>query len=231
MYRLVKVKKKSVYLLVIFIVLAPSLIFFFKKDILCKIGDFLLFDEKPEKSDVIVLLRGSLFDRTVQVAELCKKGYGDKILIPKSLGANLSKQFKVHDVILLTEQEQIKSILHQLKIPVENIILSTHSPGGGTVGEAYRVKEDLLELGVSEFIIVTTWYHTKRVNNIYNEVFSDTDMIFWVVASKYGESNSRNWWHYRYTARAVLFEIPRLCFSYLNPTFNFSFRDDPESLD
>ncbi len=187
-----------------------------------------MFDEKPEKADIIVLLRGGLFDRTMQVAELYKDGLGDKILIPMSLGDNTSKQFKKFDVTLPTEQERIRSILQQLNIPVDSLIFSYCIPGGGTVGEAYRVKKDLLEMEVSKFIVVSTWYHTRRVYNIYNKIFSGTDMEFWVVASKYGESNSKNWWHFRYIARAVIFELPRSFISRFRPTSNLSFRDDPE---
>lgn len=223
---LLKVKKKFKFYLVLLLSIC-FLAFYFRENILLQIGDFLLYDEKPEKADVVVLLRGGLFDRTIQVAELYKKEFGDKILIPMSLNDNKSKQFKEYGVTLPTGQEQIKSILQQLNTSADNIILSTQSPGGGTIGEAYRVKRDLLEMGISNFIVVTTWYHTKRVHNIYNEIFGDTDMEFWVVSSKYGESNSKNWWHYRYITLAVLFEFPRLCISYLRPTFNFSFRDDP----
>lgn len=187
-----------------------------------------MFDEKPDKADIIVLLRGGFFDRTIQVAELYKDGFGDKILIPMSLGDNTSKQFEEFGVTLPTEQERIRSILQQLNIPADNLIFSYCSPGGGTVGEAYRVKKDLLEMGISKFIVVSTWYHTRRVKNIYNEVFSETAIKFWVVASKYGESNSKNWWHYRYITRAVIFEVPRLFISRFRPTYNLSFRNDPE---
>lgn len=223
---MLKIKKKFLYPFT-FLVLISALVFFFREDILLQVGDFLLFSEEPEEADIIVILRGDVFERIIQGAELYKHGYGDKIMIPMALADDVSRQFKEFNVILPTEQEELESIFKQLNIPEDGIILSTYTPGGGTVGEAYRVKKDLLNLGIDSFIVVTSWYHTRRVHNIYKRVFSDTNIKFWIVASKYGKDNSKNWWHYRYVTRRVLMEIPRLLISYLNPIFNLSFHDDP----
>ena len=227
---LLKFKNKYIYIL-LGCALICILICLYRGSILLGVGHVLYFNENPEKANVIVILRGGYrFERIMQVVEAYKNGYGDKILVPMALEDNKSKQFREFNVIITTEQERIKSILKQLNIPTENIILSNYGPGGGTVGESYRVKKDLTKLNVKKFIVVTEWYHTKRVHNIYKHVFKNADMKFWVVASRYGKSNLKNWWHYRYTARNVLIEFPRTCLSYLRPTFNFSFRDDPENI-
>ena len=218
--------KHKALLSIAFLLLAVSSVYFFRENIFLHVGDFLLFSEKPEKADIIVILRGGLLARSIQAAELCNQGYANKILVPTSLGDNAVKQYEKYNITFSTDQENTKSLLQQLSIPEDKIILSDLQPGGGTIGEAYRVKEDLLNSGDKRFIIVTSWYHSKRVHNIYAEIFSDTDLNFWVIASSHGGSNSKNWWHYRHTARTVSMELPRAVFSHFSPLFSFSFQDD-----
>ncbi len=213
------------YLTALFLIC--SLIFLLRENIFLEVGDFLVFTEQPEKANIIVVLRGGIFDRTMQAAELYRQGYGEKILVPAALGDNMTDSFRELNVAVPTTQERIKSIFVQLGVPEKNIILSTLSPGGGTIGEAYRVKKDLKRLNSKKSIVVTSWYHSNRVHNVYTEVFSETNIKLFTVASGYGESNKSNWWHYRHMAKRVLTELPRSIMSGLSPLFDFSFHDDP----
>ena len=199
--------------------------FSFRRIILIQIGEFLFFSETPKKADVIVVLRGGAYDRFIQAAELYRQGLADKVLIPTSLSDELPEELKRNNVLVPTSHEVIESILMQMGIPEEKIILSVSKPGGGTIAEAIRTKNELRGMGVNSFIVVTSWYHSKRVRDVYLKHFTGSNMKFWVVVSKFSKSNVGNWWQYRYVTRNVIFEYMRIIF--FARTYNVKFHDDP----
>ena len=142
------------------IVVAAALVFVFRERILVGMGEMLLFTEDPEHADIIVMLRGGLFERSVKAAELYRDGYADKVLVPRALSDETSDEFRRFGVTLPDGQEVTRDVLVQLGVDRSDIILSRPGAGGGTRGEAHRVKKELLGLpGVESFIVVTSWYH------------------------------------------------------------------------
>ncbi len=212
------------------IVVAAALVFVFRERILVGMGEMLLFTEDPEHADIIVMLRGGLFERSVKAAELYRDGYADKVLVPRALSDETSDEFRRFGVTLPDGQEVTRDVLVQLGVDRSDIILSRPGAGGGTRGEAHRVKKELLGLpGVESFIVVTSWYHSRRVRGIYSDVFADTGLRFRVVASMYGKGGPDDWWRYRYVTLNVLTEFPKLFLAFVDPVFKLSFQDDPES--
>ncbi len=226
-----RVLKKKLIAVFVFLFLMCLLVYSLRENILQQIGSFLLFTEKPDRADIIVILRGGMFERSLQTAELYRQGYGDNILVPSSLSDSSSERYKKFNIVLPSSRERLTSILKQSNVPEEKIIFSSLEPGGGTVEEAYRVKKDLIKSGDNKFIVVTSWYHSGRVYNIYKKIFSDTNMSFRIVASKYGKSNPSNWWHFRHLTKKIIVELPRSIISYIDPLLNFSFHDDPNNKD
>ena len=117
----------------------------------------------------------------------------------------------------------------QASVPPTNIVLGNEEPGGGTLGEAIRVKKIVKALNINKIILVTSWYHTRRVRLIYSSVFSNTDVQPIIIAAKkeYSKSLPSNWWKYRYQAMAVLVEFGKLLLAYLGVDSKLGFSDDP----
>jgi len=199
--------------------------------ILLNLGRFLVVEEDPVKSDVIVLLRGDRnYSRALEAARLYKEGYSPCVYISSALEDRNIDILEKHGVKLPSEQERLKAILVQSGIQGENILAGHREPGGGSEGEVKRIKAMMLELGFARAIIVTNWWHTKRTNKICHRVFAGTDIESLVVAARNDISNPSNWWKYRYEAIRVLEEFPKLVIHYLFPSSNLGFDDDPKNV-
>ena len=202
-----------------------------RKAIFLYCGKYLLESVTPERSDVIVVLRGDTnFSRILTAAQLLQTGYSESVYISTALIDKSINQLKVHGVELPSEQERLKSILIQLGIHEEKIVVGHREPGGGTLGEIKRIRAMMIEQGFKKAIIVTSWYHTRRTNTICKRAFEGTDIRIFVVAARNDISNPINWWKYRYEAIHVMGEFPKLAFLYLGDILNISFSDDPISI-
>jgi len=205
---------------------------FWQRDLVfSQIARYLVVEKELEKSDMIVALRGDRnYSRVLEAARLFKDGYSDCIFISTELIDESTKKLREYGVELSSEQERLKSVLIQLGIHEEKILVGYREPGGGTKGEVKRIGAMMLEQGFKKAIIVTSWYHTKRTNKICKRVFDGTDIRIFVVAARYDISNPTDWWKYRYEAIHVLEEFPKLVFLYLGSLLNISFSDDPNGV-
>jgi uncharacterized SAM-binding protein YcdF (DUF218 family) len=85
----------------------------------------------------------------------------------------------------------------------------------------------MLENKFNKGIVVTNWWHTRRTKKIYKKIFEDTNIRIYVVVAKSDKSNPSNWWKYRYESIRVTEEFPKLLISYVLPSSNLLFNDDP----
>ena len=205
---------------------------FWQRDLVfSQIARYLVVEMEPEKSDAIAVLRGDTnYRRVLEAARLFKDGYSDCIFISTELIDKSSKILKEYGVELPSEQERLKSILIQLGIHEEKILVGHREPGGGTLGETKRIRAMMLEQGFKKAIIVTSWYHTRRTNTICKRVFEGAGISIFVKAARNDISNPTNWWKYRYEVLHVLEEFPKLVVLYLGALLNISFSDDPISI-
>jgi len=212
----------------IIILLVIVLVFWQRVMVFSQIARCLVVEMNPEKSDVIVVLRGDRnYNRTLEAARLFINGYADYIYISTELVDKSCRKLKEYGVELPSEQVRIRSILIQLGIPEEKILIGQREPGGGTQGEVQRIKAMMLESNFKKAIIVTNWWHTRRTHKFCQKVFDGTGIQVLVVAAKNDKSNPSNWFNYRYEALNVLEEFPKLLIYYFSPSSNLSFNDDP----
>jgi uncharacterized SAM-binding protein YcdF (DUF218 family) len=165
--------------------------------------------------------------RALEAASLFKERYAECIFVSTELIDENKKRLKQFGVEIPSEQERLESILIQLGIPKEKVLLGHREPGGGTVGEARRIKSMMLENKFNKGIVVTNWWHTRRTKKIYKKIFEDTNIRIYVVVAKSDKSNPSNWWKYRYESIRVTEEFPKLLISYVLPSSNLLFNDDP----
>lgn len=219
-------KKKFWFLLLSLFALVSGLLFFYRTAVLEGIGRVLLVQEEIEQpGDLIIALRGGRgYERLLESFQLYKAGKGNKICIMKSLGDLTVGKLERFGIMLLPEQEQNRRILIQLGVPEADIIVDHQKPGGGTYGEALRVKNlDRKRPGTKRILVATSWYHTRRAKIIYDEVFQDGDFDVLVVpAVRYAVSTSSDWWKYRYETASVLQEFVKIVTHYLRGLFRFS---------
>lgn len=223
-----KRKKRFWALLLLIILMAFGLLFFYRSVILQWIGDVLLVEDQIGKpADLIVVVRGgSNFERLLEAFDLYQGDKGKRIVIARALGDQGIQVLERLGVQKLTEQEEYKDILLRLGVPERSIILDKQRPGGGTYGEALRIKRLTFELEeVKRIMVVTSWWHTRKTRTMYRKVFEGSGVDIMVrPALKYAVSKPSNWWEYRYEALAVFTEYVKLV-AYLFRDL-IGFRDD-----
>jgi len=189
-------------------------------------GKFLERTDVPVPADVIVVVRGDevYFDRALTAAGLFRRHLASRIYVSSALSDLAAPALQAHGVAMPTAQDGIASVLMQREVPCEQILLDRDQPGGGTAGEVNRIRAMLATRGYSSALLVTSWYHARRLRWLLDRSFKDSKMSFAIVAAE-EPTNAANWWRRRYIAIAVLEEYVKLIMSWLS--FEPGFEDDP----
>lgn len=175
------------------------------------LGAFLVADEKPQPSDIIIVLMGSGPDRMLGAVELYQSCYADEIVMVRNMvrGYELvvSQGVKVpHDIDIARE------VAVQLGVPEEKI---TVLPGDAlsTQDEATQVREYLKsEADIDSLIIVTSKYHSGRAKKIFVKAMDSLDREIRVVScpTEYDDFDTERWWQNREDSKRVVLEYLKL---------------------
>ncbi len=130
------------------------------------LGSFLVVEDNPQRSDIIVVLMGSGPDRMLGAVELYEAGYADEIVMVRNMvrGYDLvvNRGVKIpHDTDIARE------VAVQLGVPAEKVNIL---PGDAlsTQDEAIQVREYLKsQKDIDSLIIVTSKYHSGRAKKIF----------------------------------------------------------------
>ncbi len=165
------------------------LLFLFRAPVLRGIGFWLINEDKLEKADAIVLLGGNSFERAPMVKRIFNSKHASSIYCTgnyvspqlKSLGFNI------------TEAENSKRYL--VKIGVPDSCVKAINAATSTLEEAHILKKIAAKNKFKKLIVVTSMFHTGRVNKYFNRVFKDSKTKL-IVRGAYPLNYSINkWWH------------------------------------
>lgn len=129
---------------------------------------YLVIDESPKPSDVIIVLSGDE-GRLEKAADLYHQGYAKKVLLSKVDG----------DGMRLTDA-------YRLGIPDDAIIRENEATS--TYTNALYTKKLVLDAGFKSAIVVSSDYHMRRSKLIFDRVYKDSGVSFTYVASKRNET-------------------------------------------
>jgi len=200
-------KRKSLYFAVAFLLLM-ILLYTFHRPVLVFLGEWVVHDEMPVKSDAVVVLSTGIeiYPRLIQAADLYNKGYVDRVVI--------NGNRKTEMLIWLEEKgfqgccpwyEASLRILALLGVPRERVIAVSAEDVYDTVSEAEAVGSNIIKTGIQSIIISTSKSHTRRAGYIWHHLFQDRLKIRTAAASS--DSYSPNgWWKSGRQIRWVLAE-------------------------
>lgn len=184
------------------------------------LGHFLVAEDQPQHSDIIVLLMGSGPDRMLGAVELYQGGYGEKIVMVRNMvgGYDLvvSKGVKIpHDTDIA------KTVAVQLEVPQGKVVIL---PGDAlsTQDEACRVRDYLrANNDIDSMIVVTSKYHSGRAKKIFIKAMSSLDREVRVLScpSPYDDFDAERWWQSREDLKRGVQEYAKLLNFYLNEQF------------
>jgi uncharacterized SAM-binding protein YcdF (DUF218 family) len=170
----------------IFILAVCAVLYLARVPLLRLAGEFWVVDEPPETSDVIVVLSGDNYDaeRAARAASLFKSGMAPRVV---ATGRALRSYATTTDLM--------KRDLIEHGVPETAIVPFTHK-ADDTRDEAAVVSEFVASHGWKKILLVTSNYHTRRSQYIYEHTLPSNDQLL-TVAAPDSDYDPNYWWKTR----------------------------------
>ena len=136
-------------------------------------GDFLVVNEKPVKSDVIIVLSGA-DGRLEKGVQLYEEGYAPNLLLSNGSIENLYERTL------------------ELGVPDDSILMEVKSDS--TLDNAVFSKEVMLEYKFESAIVVSSSFHMRRAKVLFDKAFRNSNIRLTYVAEEMNAYNPRRWW-------------------------------------
>ena len=169
-------------------------------------GYWLKGDEKPVKSDAIIVLAGEP-TRSFYAADLYNSGYAPAVYISIPIREHGLKMLDDLGIFIPRMEDIYKQILLKKGVPEQNIHFFGQS-SLSTVQEAESASK-LFRGDTCKIIIVTSPCHVRRANMIFKDAMKDCR--FRVLGTPH-EPFPEKWWTDQDAARNVLLEMSKIVF-------------------
>lgn len=204
------IKKKYLFLGILLFLLMFLAMFFHNA------GNILVEEQKPIRSDLIVVLMGSGPDRMLYAVDLYKKDYVGKILMVENWQPGYER-LKSLNVSIPRDAEIAAMVGEQLGVPKEAFIIlpgDAHS----TQDEAGIIKDYLQKnREINSLLLVTSKFHSARAADIFSWKMAGLDRKVKITScpTPYDNFNPEAWWRSREDAKQVIMEYAKWTNFYL----------------
>ena len=173
-------------LFVIFFVVFLAILYLVRVPLLRFAGEFWIVDDAPESSDVIIVLSGDNYDavRAARAAALFRAGMAPHVV---ATGRSLRSYATTTDLM--------KRDLVDHGVPATAIIPLTHR-ADNTRDEAVAVSELVHSHGWKKILLVTSNYHTRRSEYIYERTLPPGTQLR-IISAPDIEYDPQSWWRTR----------------------------------
>lgn len=184
------------------------------RPILTLIARALLVEDRPARSDAVVVLAGATPEREAKAAALFREGWAPRIILSKPILPDNVRELLALGVRPLDMQGEARLALEKYGVPADRIV---------TLGDTVRTTESELDLvhtlardrGYRRVILVTSAQHTRRVKLIWSRAGPGHPVEGLVVSTSSSEFSVDGWWRRRRAAEAVLHEYLGILVIYL----------------
>ena len=154
--------------------------------ILAKAGPFLIYQDKIEPADAILVLGGGRVERIAQGIELYKNKYGPLLMFTGEW--NESRLLNRNNWALMA---QYIAVSHY-KFPKNKIILILNPRS--TYDDAVQSKAVCIQRNFKSLIVTSEPFHTRRAYLTFKKVYRDSGIhvMFYPVQNSW--YTSKNWW-------------------------------------
>jgi uncharacterized SAM-binding protein YcdF (DUF218 family) len=182
-------------------------------------GHFLILDQEPQKSDVIVVLNGRDTERCLAAVDLYNQGYADLIVLARG-----PKQYGSDEFWKRVGPDWDSTIFFQRAIEAMGVPKKSFQLIGdgvtSTYDEAVVANEFLLDHGFKSILLITSKWHSKRAYYTFKSYFKDEDKIRIAIhPSRYDSFNPESWWKNEASAELVFREYVRLLYYFISFRF------------
>lgn len=173
-----------------------------------RLGSWLVVQDPLAKSDTIIVLGGTMYERQLEAVDLYNEGWAPRVHLFREVIdwgelALIERRVPYTTVVDL----QIDAMV-RLGVPREAIAVLDRA--GSTAEEADFVRRLVAAERLSSVIIVSSKQHTRRVRLVMRRKLDGTGAAVVVRPSRYDRSDVDRWWSERATLRFTLFETQRL---------------------
>ncbi|MBM7644984.1 uncharacterized SAM-binding protein YcdF (DUF218 family) [Scopulibacillus daqui] len=159
--------KKKIFIIILVALLCLVVIF------LRYAGSLLVINQKPVKSDVIIVLSGDQ-GRLQKAIELYNEGYA-----PYLMFSNGQENYFYNGAL-------------EQGVPKDKIILENKAKS--TTENALFTEKLMKKFGFHSAIVVSSNYHMRRVKANFDDVYKQTGIRLTYCASDYNNYNPNRWW-------------------------------------
>jgi uncharacterized SAM-binding protein YcdF (DUF218 family) len=155
--------------------------------------NFLVVNQTPKPSDIIVVLSGGGYERVDYGVKLLQQGYADELLTSGGSSENL----------------RLRAV--SLGVPGDHILVENKS--GTTFGNAKYSSKIIRAEGFKSVIVVTSPYHTRRARMLFEEFSQGWDLT--ICAVPYDPAVATDWWKDSNLFRIVISEYLKFGWHFL----------------
>jgi uncharacterized SAM-binding protein YcdF (DUF218 family) len=188
------------------LVLAPVLLL--SAVTLPRLGPWLVVQDPLVKSDAIIVLGGTMYERQLEAVDLYRDAWAPRIYLFREL-IDWGELELIERGVPYTKVVDVQ-IDAMVRLGVPRGAIEILDRAESTAAEADYVRQLVLARKLSRVIVVSSKQHTRRVRLVMRRRLADTGTDVIVRPSRYDRSNVERWWSERATLRFTLFETQRL---------------------
>lgn len=174
----------------------------FHRPVLTAMGRYLTYEDPIQKADAIVVLTGESPFRSLEALDIYQAGYAPMIILSSRAELahlkRLSASRSGYGYLPYRDMGALKEGL-----PTEAFAV-LEGKGKDTKAELSRIYDFLIEENMTQVILVSSNYHTRRVKKLFNLIAGDRISSI-VRASKYSKFFDPQWWWLASWSRRFLF--------------------------
>ena len=176
--------------------------------LLPRAGAWLVVADRLEKSDAIVVLGGTMYERPLEAIELLNDGWAPRIYLFREI-ADWGEVELLKRGVPYTRSVDVQ-IDAMVRLGVPRDAIRVLDQANSTAEESTHVLRLVTREKYSRVIVVTSKQHTRRARLVMRRRLDGTGVEVIVRPSRYDLSPVDRWWSNRSTLRFTVFEAQRL---------------------
>src|SRR6266446_5513294 len=177
-------------------------------------------DPLPPRADAIVILAGSVPDRTLEAADLYRAGLAPRVVVTRERLPRGQAALRARGVRLPESDELTVTALRELGVPPGAIVV-LHRRGVSTESEARTIARWACARRLRRLIVVTSRAHSRRARLILRQALG-RGIALAMHPSRYDAFAPARWWRVRRDAKIVLSEYEKLANYWLTESWRIA---------
>jgi uncharacterized SAM-binding protein YcdF (DUF218 family) len=173
-----------------------------------RLGSWLVVQDPLVKSDAVIVLGGTMYERQLEAVDLYNEAWAQRIYVFREV-IDWGERALIERGISYTTAVDVQ-IDAMVRLGVPRHLIHVLERANSTAAEAEYVRELVTSEKMSRVIVVSSKQHTRRARLVMRRRLAATGTEVIVRWSRYDRSDVDRWWTERATLRFTLFELQRL---------------------